>query len=143
LRAYATEFGLYPLISFNKRVTKAERTTQGWRISIEGESAPRLYAGLVVADGHHWEPNVPSYPGRFTGEVLHSHDVKSKEQLKGKRLLVVGRATPPSTFCRTRRSTAAMPMRPASMWLPQTGSFNSAVISKETSSGRCPSLLAR
>jgi cation diffusion facilitator CzcD-associated flavoprotein CzcO len=90
LRAYATEFGLYPLISFNKRVTKAERAGQGWRVAIEGESAPRLYAGLVVANGHHWEPNTPSYPGRFTGEVLHSHDVKSKEQLKGKRVLVVG-----------------------------------------------------
>jgi cation diffusion facilitator CzcD-associated flavoprotein CzcO len=90
LRAYATEFGLYPLISFNKRVTKAERAGQGWRVAIEGESAPRLYAGLVVANGHHWEPNTPSYPGRFTREVLHSHDEKSKEQLKGKRVLVVG-----------------------------------------------------
>ncbi len=71
-------------------MTSAERTEQGWRVTIEGESAPRLYAGLIVANGHHWEPNVPSYPGHFDGEVLHSHDVKSKEQLKGKRVLVVG-----------------------------------------------------
>ena len=90
LRAYATEFGLYPLISFNKRVTRAERSGQGWRITIEGESAPRLYTGLVVSNGHHWEPNISSYPGKFTGEALHSHDVKSKEQLKDKRVLVVG-----------------------------------------------------
>ena len=55
LRAYAKEFGLYPLISFNKRVTRAEHTPQGWRVQIEGESAPRSYAGLVVANGHHWE----------------------------------------------------------------------------------------
>ena len=41
LRAYAKEFGLYPLISFNKRVTRAEHTPQGWRVQIEGESAPR------------------------------------------------------------------------------------------------------
>ena len=90
LRAYAKEFGLYPLISFNKRVTRAERTAQGWRVQIEGEAAPRRYAGLVVANGHHWQPVVPSYPGQFDGEMLHSHDVKSKEQLKGKRVLVVG-----------------------------------------------------
>ena len=90
LRAYATEFGLYPLIRFNSRVARAERTEQRWRVQIEGESAPRLYAGLIVANGHHWEPNVPSYPGHFEGEVLHSHDVKSKEQLKDKRVLVVG-----------------------------------------------------
>ena len=38
LRAYAKEFGLYPLISFNKRVTRAEHTTQGWRVQIEGET---------------------------------------------------------------------------------------------------------
>jgi len=90
LRAYATEFGLYQRISFKSRVISAERTDEGWRIAIEGESAPRIYAGLIVANGHHWEPVSPSYPGQFTGEVLHSHDVKSKEQLKGKRVLVVG-----------------------------------------------------
>ena len=90
LRAYATEFGLYPLISFNKRVASAERTEQGWQVTIEGEDAPRLYDGLIVANGHHWQPNIPSYPGRFDGEMLHSHDVKSKDQIKGKRVLVVG-----------------------------------------------------
>jgi len=90
LRAYAKEFGLYPLISFNKRVTSAKRTDKGWRVRIEGEASPRLYAGLIVANGHHWAPNVPTYPGHFDGEALHSHDVKSKEQLKGKRVLVVG-----------------------------------------------------
>src|SRR4029078_3979195 len=90
LRAYATELGLYPLISFNKRVTRAERSGQGWRITIEGESAPRLYTRLTVPNGHHWAPNVPSYPGKFTGQALHSHDVKFKEQLKDKRVLVVG-----------------------------------------------------
>ena len=33
---------------------------------------------------------MPTYPGQFDGEMLHSHDVKSKEQLNGKRVLVVG-----------------------------------------------------
>jgi cation diffusion facilitator CzcD-associated flavoprotein CzcO len=90
LRAYAAEFGLYEKISFNKRVASAERGEDGWHVTIEGESAARLYTGLVVANGHHWHPNLPNYPGAFEGEVLHSHDVKSKEQLKGKRVLVVG-----------------------------------------------------
>lgn len=90
LQAYAKEFGLYPLISFNKQVTHAEHTPQGWSIQIEGESAPRLYQGLIVANGHHWSPHLPTYPGHFDGEALHSHDVKSKEQVKGKRVLVVG-----------------------------------------------------
>jgi cation diffusion facilitator CzcD-associated flavoprotein CzcO len=90
LRAFATEFGLYNRITFNTRVTNAERGPDGWRVTIEGESEPRIYDGLVVANGHHWHPYVPDYPGTFDGEVLHSHDVKSREQLKGKRVLVVG-----------------------------------------------------
>lgn len=90
LRAYAGEFGLYPLIQFNTRVSCAEPDDHGWNVTIEGEDAPRHYTGLIVANGHHWDPFVPSYPGRFEGEMLHSHDVKSKDQLKGKRVLVVG-----------------------------------------------------
>jgi cation diffusion facilitator CzcD-associated flavoprotein CzcO len=90
LRAYATEFGLYDRITFNTRVTSAERGPDGWRISIEGEDKPRTYAGLVVANGHHWQAKQPDYPGSFDGEMLHSHDVKSKAQLRGKRVLVVG-----------------------------------------------------
>ena len=90
LRSYAREFGLYDRITFNARVASAERIDGRWRIEIEGEARPRFYDGLVVANGHHWHPNRPSYPGAFTGEILHSHDVKSKEQLKGKRVLVVG-----------------------------------------------------
>jgi hypothetical protein len=33
------EFELYPMISFNKRVARAEHTAQGWRVGIEGESS--------------------------------------------------------------------------------------------------------
>lgn len=90
LRAYAKEFGLYDRISFNSPVRSAARTDKGWRIKIEGEAKSRLYDGLIVANGHHWEAFTPSYAGTFTGEMLHSHDVKSKEQLRGKRVLVVG-----------------------------------------------------
>jgi hypothetical protein len=90
LRAYAAEFGLYGRITFNTRVALAERGPDGWRITIEGEDEPRTYDGLVVANGHHWQAKQPDYPGSFDGEMLHSHDVKSKEQLKGKRVMVVG-----------------------------------------------------
>jgi cation diffusion facilitator CzcD-associated flavoprotein CzcO len=90
LRAYAAEYGVYDHITFNTRVASIERAPDGWRVKLEGESEPRLYGGVIVANGHHWHPYVPDYPGRFDGEVLHSHDVKSKAQLKGKRVLVVG-----------------------------------------------------
>jgi cation diffusion facilitator CzcD-associated flavoprotein CzcO len=90
LCSYAREFGLYDRITFSAEVVSAERIDGRWRIAIKGEASPRVYDGLIVANGHHWAPNWPSYPGGFDGEILHSHDVKSKEQLKGKRVLVVG-----------------------------------------------------
>lgn len=90
LRAYARTFALEDRIAFNTAVTKAERDADGWRVTLEGEPRPRRYAGLVVANGHHWAPKMPDFPGRFDGELLHSHDVKSREQLKGRRVLVVG-----------------------------------------------------
>lgn len=90
LRAYAAEYGVYDHITFNTRVSGLERADQGWRVQIEGEAGPRHYDGVVVANGHHWHAYTPDYPGTFDGEILHSHDVKSKAQLKDKRVLVVG-----------------------------------------------------
>jgi len=90
LRAYAETFGLYDRIGFNTRVISAERIDGRWHVAIDGETKRRIYDGLIVANGHHWLPSQPSYPGRFDGEILHSHDVKSKEQIKGRRVLVVG-----------------------------------------------------
>ncbi|MFD0986523.1 flavin-containing monooxygenase [Methyloligella solikamskensis] len=90
LRDYAKHFGLYDKITFNAEVARAERTGEGWDVTLKGESARKHYDGLIVANGHHWSPRMPDYEGTFTGEVIHSHDVKSKDQLKGKRVLVVG-----------------------------------------------------
>ena len=90
LRAYATEFGLYEHITFNTRVSSIERAGDGWRVMLQGEDKPRVYGGVVVANGHHWHAYTPDYPGTFDGEMLHSHDVKSKAQIKDKRVLVVG-----------------------------------------------------
>ncbi len=90
LRAYAKEFGLTDRITFNTEVTKIERGDKGWLVTLDGGAESRPYDGVVVANGHHWHPFVPDYPGTFEGESLHSHDVKSKAQLKGKRVLVVG-----------------------------------------------------
>lgn len=90
LQAYARHFGLYDKISFHSEVVHAERVASRWQVRLKGEEAPRLYDGLVVANGHHWSPRMPDYEGHFSGEILHSHDVKSKEQLVGKRVLVVG-----------------------------------------------------
>lgn len=54
------------------------------------ETEKRVYKGVVVCNGHHWDKRFPEYPGTFAGEIIHSKDYKNPEQLKGKRVLVIG-----------------------------------------------------
>ncbi len=90
LHGYADKFGLKDAITFNTTVERVERTGDQWEVTVSGEREPRVYDGLVVSNGHHWDPKMPDYPGTFTGEVLHSIDVKDRDQLRDKRVLIVG-----------------------------------------------------
>ena len=48
------------------------------------------YGAVLVANGHHWDPNMPDFPGTFECEVIHSHQYKTPGQIKDKRVLIVG-----------------------------------------------------
>lgn len=91
-KAYVDEFDLRDGIEFNTEVTRAERSDDGWRVTLStGET--RSYTDLVVANGHHWSPRLPDYPGEFAGELLHSHHYISPfepVEMRGKRVIVVG-----------------------------------------------------
>jgi cation diffusion facilitator CzcD-associated flavoprotein CzcO len=50
----------------------------------------RRYFSVVVANGHHWNPKLPHFPGEFHGETLHSHNYRTPDAMRGKRVLVVG-----------------------------------------------------
>ncbi len=90
LKSYARHFGLYDAITFNTSVEKVEKDGDKWTVTISGEDAPRHYDGVVVANGHHWDPRIPDYPGEFTGESLHAIQVKTRDQLRDKRVLIIG-----------------------------------------------------
>lgn len=90
LQSYADTFALRDSISLRTHVTNIAPWGDCWEVQIEGEETPRRYKGVVVATGHHSTPNWPEYEGEFTGEVLHSADYRAPDQLKGKRVLVVG-----------------------------------------------------
>jgi len=90
---YADSFGLRDHISFQTEVEHAHRFPGGgWRLKTsDGET--RFYDALVVANGHHWDPRIASFPGEFTGESIHSHayiDPTEPLDLRGKRIVVVG-----------------------------------------------------
>ena len=89
VRSYALHFGLYDHIQFSTTVERAEPTDSGWRVVLaSGEQ--RQYRGLVVANGHNWDPRLPEYPGEFSGTQLHSSEYKTPDVLQGNRVLVVG-----------------------------------------------------
>lgn len=90
-RDYIRHFGLKPHIELGRTVSLvAPRDDKMWDVQIEGEAAARTYRGVILANGHHNEPRMPSYKGLFDGEIIHSSGYKSPKQLRDKRVLVVG-----------------------------------------------------
>ena len=90
---YTDAFGLRENIEFGNGITHAQRLDGGgWELSTQrGET--RYADLLVVANGHHWDPRLPDFPGDFAGVEMHAHsyiDPRTPLDLYGKRILVVG-----------------------------------------------------
>jgi cation diffusion facilitator CzcD-associated flavoprotein CzcO len=90
---YADAFGLREHIRFRTEVQRAHRFAGGgWQLHTN-DGQTRLYDVLVVANGHHWDPRTPTFPGEFSGQSIHSHayiDPTEPLDLRGKRIVVVG-----------------------------------------------------
>lgn len=93
LRSFADHFGLTGRIELGAEVTSVapldDRGLAGWRVVVNGDDV-REYAGVVVANGHYWQTRIPTYPGNFTGQQIHSKEYRSPADFKGDRVLVVG-----------------------------------------------------
>jgi cation diffusion facilitator CzcD-associated flavoprotein CzcO len=93
LDAYADAFALKDRIRFGTVVEHAERLPGGgWELTLADGGSERFDA-LVVANGHHWDPRYPDFPGHFDGDSIHSHhyiDPGDPLPLSGRRILVVG-----------------------------------------------------
>lgn len=95
--SYVDHFGFRGKIQFNTAVENVSRaaTDEGGPGAYEvttNTGLTRTYKHLVVANGHHWNPRYPdpAFPGTFAGETLHAHDYKLPEQIRDRKLLIVG-----------------------------------------------------
>ena len=89
---YANRFGLTERIRLGAEVTGTRRAAEGgWEVETAGGATERFDV-LVVANGHNEVPKWPDppYPGDFDGRQLHALDYDDPDELRGRRVMVVG-----------------------------------------------------
>ena len=90
LNAFANHFGLHKFIELNRTVNSIRPIENNlWEVAFDtGEH--RIYKGVLLCNGHHWCKRFPTFSGEFDGSIIHSKDYKRPDQLRGKRVLVIG-----------------------------------------------------
>lgn len=93
-RDFADYFGLTGLFRFDTKVTDLSKTDDGgWMLRAVddgGEPIEERYDGVILANGTLAEPNIPTFAGKFSGELMHTSAYKRAAQLDGKRVLIIG-----------------------------------------------------
>ena len=94
LEKYTDTFGLKEHISFRHQVVAAHPDGDGWYVTsrdlASGEDSTKRYRAVIVASGHHWDPNIPEQDGLFSGETMHAQAYRTPERFIGKDVVVVG-----------------------------------------------------
>lgn len=96
LRRYAEDFDLERHITLGIEVTAVTPVASdgptgsaGWEVTTS-DGVVRTYDGVLVANGHLWDPRIPDVPGEFTGTQVHSGQYRNVDDITGRRVLVVG-----------------------------------------------------
>ncbi|BFZ23685.1 hypothetical protein BsWGS_26724 [Bradybaena similaris] len=98
---YCKHFGLDKYIKYNMEVVGLKQhssysSTGRWEVKLKdhktGQENTEIFDFILVANGHHGEPNLPNYPGldKFKGVSMHSKEFKDLNSVTGKRAVVVG-----------------------------------------------------
>jgi hypothetical protein len=95
---YAERFGLSEQIRFRTRVERVEPVgdggRDGWDVWFEGRSKAERFRGVIVCNGHHWAKSWPGWARELAERgsrfLRHSKDFKHPDELRDRRVLVVG-----------------------------------------------------
>jgi hypothetical protein len=95
IASFATTRGHHQRISFNTEVLSVTPIDgrgavgcAGWTVTTS--TGAGTYDGVLVANGHLWDPKIPDVPGHFTGKQIHSGVYRNTDDIQGRRVLVVG-----------------------------------------------------
>ena len=95
-QAFAEDNDLLRRITFRTEVTSVVPVpgpghpgAQGWDVTT-ATTGTRRYRHVLVANGHHGTPKRATFPGSFSGEVLHSHDYREPGIFTDRDVVVVG-----------------------------------------------------
>ncbi len=90
LRQFADHFQLRDHIQLHCKVSLVRPVEQNrWEVTFENGKR-FVYKGIILCNGHHWCKRFPELKGTFDIPILHSKDYRHPDQLRGKRVLVIG-----------------------------------------------------
>ncbi len=90
VRDYARRHGLHAHARFGQAVTRAEPLEGGgWRVTL-ADGSSESFRWVVAANGSNRTPFLPGWPGEFAGRLRHGSAFRNADDLRGKRVLVVG-----------------------------------------------------
>jgi hypothetical protein len=90
LTSFAEAYGLRERIEFGIEVRNVAKNADGTWTVTRADGRESVHRQVVVCTGSQWHPNIPELPGEFTGEVRHTVTYRSADEMRGKRVLVVG-----------------------------------------------------
>ncbi|MCV2891603.1 flavin-containing monooxygenase [Lentibacter sp. XHP0401] len=94
-KEFAEHFDLEKHYRFGAKVLSCKPLggpNDGWKITWSDDTGEHTgeYSGLLIANGTLSTPNMPTFKGEFTGELIHSSEYRHASQFDGKRVLVIG-----------------------------------------------------
>ncbi len=125
IESFADAFDLRRHVTFNTEVTRIEPEgpagAGGWWVETSDGRRTR-YDGVLVANGHLWDPNLPELASSFTGTSLHSSQYRHPDDVVGERVLVVGAGNSGCDLAvdtATARLSTAISVRRGQVFMPK------------------------
>ncbi|MFM7145616.1 MAG: flavin-containing monooxygenase, partial [Actinomycetales bacterium] len=90
LQGFAERYELPKRIRFNTAVQAIKQHPDGSWSATFTDGSQEHFSAVACATGMLWEPLMPKYPGHFDGAIRHSVTYRNADDLRGKRVLVIG-----------------------------------------------------